>query len=710
MAVYLAYSGTQNMFLTEKPDFTHFKTIFNREVPYSTKVVEQPFDKTSYRPGDTLISTLSQNGDYISGVSLKIRLPQLTSTSTQYWIYENPPSGTFYGYSSTNQLLFTIDMLGLTAKSNTVTWFIVSNGSVTVSTLNNKFTFSSTSTISYVVFSDKNLANFWGFSSGTINLFGGYVRFNTGTSQITFQESGWLQGSIVYGSEYSYLDDTVYKLINSVSLYIGNQLVQEFDSTYIKFYKDTHTTYKNRPVLKLLEGNDNVVDFDRYYYFDIPFIKIPVHAIPKHLIKIYFKTNPFNYINFYASLVLSFDLFSSQVKLPNEYTFTVPQVSFFTKDEKLNIKNPMKRIIFNQNGQFILNGEFFSDSDLSNVSCFENELNLPTQSNAIVFNNTINMSRICDQVFTLSNVYAETINIMKFSNDISGLLFDFKDSNKYPLLNGNFTNPASQQEVYLFDQIPSSLSKILNFCSLRRLTPGYTGPVVRLRVNNTEDDFYTDSTQSYMKNSSGVSVDTWANGSSNIYVVIWYDQFIYGNHIYQDDRYYQPTLVKENNTYVISISNSPAPFIPPTQYLKLTYPLYIQQFAIQFKPDNRTFSSLFSNQSDYRFFIKSNDLKGDESSLDWVNFPGSGTVNWLNNNSSVNRYINTSIWTTLTSYATNLPSYNSTIGGPMTDFGKRNVLFTSDQTFSGRIFEVGFFSGSTLSSDGSVYYQNRKNI
>lgn len=717
MAVYLAYSGMQDMFLTENPDFTHFKTLFSREIPYSTKVIEQAFDKTVYAPGDTLISTLRQNGDYISSISLKVKLPSLTPISTTY-IYDIPPDGVFYAYSSTNVLLFTLNMIGLTAKSTTSSWFVVNTGTLTLTTNNNKFVFTSTENISYVIFSNTKLANFFGFIYNKINLFSGFVRFNnvsSNTSQVTLQESGWLQGDTVYNTDYSYLDDTIYKLLNSISLYIGNQLIQEFDSTYIKFYKDTTNTYKNRPILKLLEGNDNIVDTDRYYYFEIPFIKIPVHSIPRHSIKIYFKTNPFDYINFYASLVISFDYFSENIKLPREYTIIVPQVSFFENTEKLHIKNPMSKIIFINDGKLIVNGELFTDSDLSNVSCFENLLNLPTQLNAVVFNNPINMSRINNQEFKNSNLYTETINVLKCSNDISGLLFDFKDSNRYPILTGSFVNPASISDTYLFNQIQTSVPNILNFCSLRRVNPGYTGPVVRLRVDTIEDDFYTDTTQSYFKNSSGVSVDTWSGGST-IYVVILYDQFIYKNHIYQDDVYYQPTLVKENNTYVMNISNIDAQFISPQQYVKLTNPLYLQQFVIQFKPELRSFSSLFSNKSEYKFFYEYNNFDvGGGSSL-WQNFPGAGTVYWLNNNSEgnslnmLNSTFSSDDWTTFSSYATNIPSYDSSIGGPITSIFKREVFFTSDQTFSGKVFEIGFFSGSTMSTDGSVYYTNRKNI
>ena len=718
--VYLAYSGMQDMFLTEQPDFTHFKTVYSREMQFVSRTREIPFDQTFYRPGDTIVSTLPYAGDYITKLSLKVVLPQLTPTSST-WIYAEPPIGTMYFYLGDDSIGASITTLGLYATSITNSWYITSGGvSVTAPISSNMltFTFSPPLSISYVVFSSIELANFWGFAYNYVNLFGGYVRFPYVISnRITLQESGWLQGSSIYTSDYSYLDDTVYKLINSVSLYIGKQLVQEFDSTYIKSLKETSTTYKNRPVLKLLEGDTNIVDFKRTYYFEITFIDIPIHALSKHNIQIRLKTNPLTYIDFYSSVIVDFNFFSDVSRLPTEYEIIVPQVSLFT-EKQLDIRNPMRKLIITGSDDYKLrlNGEFFIDSDTSNVSCFENLTNIPTTSNVIVFNNPINMSRFRDQKFESNtvNVYVETLNVMRIQNDLSGLLFDTTDTSRYPLITGTLTNPLVSVTDYLFNKIQNSVPNILNFCSLRIVNPVYTGPVIRLRVGNLEDDFYTDVTQSFLRNSNGVSVSDWA-GISTIYVVIWYDQFISLNNLYQDDQYYQPTLVKENSTYVIKVTNSTATVIPPTQYLKLTTPLYIQQFVIQFKVDNNSRLPIFSNQSDYKLMLLNRNIRGENGVADWINFPGAGNVYWKINNlpGSTSSPTNTIVpltWSTCTSYATNMPSYDVSMGGPITDVTTRKIFFTSDQTFSGSFFEIGFLSGTSLSVDDSTYYTNRKII
>lgn len=583
---------------------------------------------------------------------------------------------------------------------------------------NNKFNFSVSSPSCYAVFDDINVAHFWGFVYNPIQLFGGFVRFdNVNSNQVTFQECGWIQK---FNVTYSYLDDTLYKFINSVGLYIGKQLIQEFDSAYIKSYKETSTTYKNRPVLKLLEGNDNVIESDRTYYFEIPFIDVPFYAIPRHDIQIRLKTNPLNQFDFYVSAVVNYDTFVTR-NLPLEYTLFVPQVSYFTPGtEKLDIRGCMKKLIItgqtSNSYSLSLNGEFFTDYELSRTSAFENLINLPVESNVIVFNNPINMSRIRDQKFTTTQtsnvgVYAETLNVLKISNQMSGLLFGTTETGGYPIVTGNIINQTPTGATYLFDQISSSVPNILSFYSMRLVNPSYSGPVIRLRNTTTdqEADFYTDDTQSYLRTLDGsISADDWTSPK----VVRWYDQYFNLNDMYQDDQYYQPTLYKEaGGTYVIRITNSGASFIPPQQFLKITNPLYIQQIVMQFTSDGNAFTPIFSNGSDYKFVLYYGDIRGLNNSGDWVYFPGAGTVYWKLDDDPNAIYVNPDQWTVFTSYATSLPFYDSTMGGPMTDFTRRNNYFTSDQTFSGKLFEMGFFTGNSLSGgDDSTYYSNRKII
>ncbi len=449
--VYLAYEGLQNMFLTESPEFTHFRTVYTRDSPSINQNFEIPFDQNLPLPGDTLISTLPQKGDYITGVSLKLILQSITPPSDVWnWQETSSPAGFIYGYSSTDTLLFIVSLNGTAPVTNLTNWYTKSTEDLTITaTSDNKFQFTySSDSVGYIVFSDKLTAQLFGFVSEYVNLFGGYVRINispasaTFSSQVTFQECGWLKGPVAYTSGKSYIDDICYKFINSASLYIGKQLIQQFDGTYIKITKQLNGSYKNLPVLKLLEGNTNTVDFNRVYYMKIPFIQIPFHALGRQDVQVRVDTNPFEAFNFYASLIVDYSVFP-EGQLPRVYTIPITQVSFFNRTTKLDVKGPLKQIFSAEpSDDFVLkfNGEVFCDSDYSNVSSFENHFNISPIAKTVVFNNPINMSRIRDQEFITSSnvqVYTESINILQISNDLCGIMYGQYELSNFPRLTGN---------------------------------------------------------------------------------------------------------------------------------------------------------------------------------------------------------------------------------------------------------------------------------
>lgn len=713
MAVYLAYSGMQDMFLTENPDFTHFKTLFSREIPYSTKVVEQAFDKTEYRPGDTLISTLRQNGDYISGISLKVKLPSLTPSS-QNWVY--PDFQGFFGKtmrvidSSTGSELYTIVLNGLLPTTQNTNWFNISNSAYSVTISNNKFVFPASGT-SYVVFDDIEIANFWGFVYNPIQLFGGFVKFNI-QNQVTFQESGWLSGNQVY-SGYSYLDDTIYKLINSISLFIGKQCIQEFDSKYIKFYKDTNTTYKNRPVLKLLEGDDNTVDFERIYYFEIPFIKIPVHALTRQDVQIRLKTNPVDYVNFYTSLVISFNSFNE--KLPLVYNLHVPQVSYF-ENSNLDIRGPLRKLIIVSPNvySFELNGETFINESITKTSAYYNLTNLPTQSNVYIFNNPLNMSRIRNKQIKTTygnvNVYAETVNFLNVSNDISGLTFDTTENTQFPKVTGSLINPGTQAQVYLFNEIGNSVSSIQSFYSMRLVNPSYTGPIVRVRnsVTNEESDFYTDTTQSYLKTIDGTTISSFG---TDLRVSVFYDQSINKNNMVQTSGTKQPKLSVQNGKYVLNFFNS---YLGagnnPECFMYLVNSVHPRQCTMSIKMD--TLGSFFEPITIFGRANGEGDLRSpganfyNGNSFDWAYWVGTGSNSAQFYIDNVNTAIMTSgSWKTITSYFP-LSAYS---GSDVVYIGASSPGFytTPLRSLKGYLFEIGFLANKTMQTDYSNYYANR---
>lgn len=610
MSVYLAYTGMDNMFLTESPDFTHFKTVYTRDEQSITTVIEHPFDQPNYRPGDTLTATLKQNGDYLMSISLKVKLPSIIPNSN-YWVYTdylsllNKKVSVFY---SNGEPLYTLTLNGLVVTTKNLYWFTPSSTALSppyISISNNiKFEFNTDNTSGcYAIFDDIKTATFFGFVNDLTNLFGGYIRAKIGTN-VTFQESGWLKGDVIYDTSYSYLDDTVYKIINSVSLYIGKQLVQEFDSHTLKFSEYTDTTYKNRPVLKLLEGNDNIVDFDRIYYINLPFIQVPVYAITRHDIQIRVKLNPLDYYDSSISLALSYTSFSKKDILPKKYVLHVPQYSYFPNGTTIDVRGPINYFIINDSEfSCILNGEEFSNDKFSKPYVMETFKNT-TNSNVIVFNNPINMSRIRDQLIKRNNsdVYSRTTNFLKISDDLSGLMFDVTESRgKYPTVTGKITNPVSTNQTYLFENIPLTNASLISCYSMRVVNPVYTGPVIRIRNETTDEeaDFYTDSTQSYLQTSNGVSVSDFG---TTLRVSVWYDQSVYAKHITQKITQVQPHLVNVLNSnnepkYVVAILNDTfnSDDVNPSYWLDLPASVHPQQFFVTMK----LLSTYGSYTSDY---------------------------------------------------------------------------------------------------------------
>lgn len=704
--VYLAYEGMQNMFLTDQPDFTHFKSVYSREMPFVSRTRELPFDQTrTYLPGDTLISTIPRAGDYIAGMSLKIVLPQLTQTSststTWVWPY-TPVMGDFmYGFDTSGNQMFTISLNTRAPTSTTTNWYSLTPG-VTLSASSTKFTFTGTSLVDYVIFSNAETARLFGFIYNPIQLFGGYVKFDTNssavTSQVTFQECGWLL-TPSSGSTYSYTDDTCYKLLNTVSLYIGKQLIQEFDSRSIKIKKEISTNYKNRPVLKLLEGDTSVVDFKRTYYFELPFIDIPMYAIPRHDIQIRLETNPLTNMEFYTSLVVNFNFFSNVDKLPKTHLIPVQQL-YYSNRNQCSIRGPVNTIftIGDPDYTFYLNGEKFCDSDTSNVTSFENFLNVSLTSNAIVFDGPINMSRIRDQNFKSSNtvVYADVTNILAIENDLAGLMFDYSDiRDSFPKVSSNALveySPSLPGVTYLFDDIPATASNVVSVYSMRRVSILYTGPVVRLRTDVTveEDDFYTDETQSYLKTSDGTTFSTWANGQS-CRVIKWYDQSGNGNFFYQSSQ--APKLDVQNGKYVLFFDNPSNSFTITRYSMQPSTSLYAQQISLIHKPNQLFYPATRG------------DILNSGASITYTrsaNMSSNPSMTIYNNNDGTNSAGSVPLgsWSTFTAYAGS-------------QFGPMNLLCNTTQNiatevYSGHIYEIGFFKGTTFSgAERTVYYNKR---
>ena len=273
--------------------------------------------------------------------------------------------------------------------------------------------------------------------SGTIDAYGNIYILDSGNSVLRKWDlatvSIFAGTNIVPGAldpNTNYPDDTMYYYINSISLAIGKQVIQQLPGGYLKMKKDISNTYKNRPLLKLLEGDTNISASDRIYFFKTGLINnIPMHLLANQDVQVIVDTKIKR-----KSLIIDYVSFTN-TKLPLEYTLIVPQVQTFNGSGDIDIKNPITKLMSDSPYEFSINGEPLFNYDTSNVSQIDNLLNVST-GYINVFNGPMNMSRIRNKNISIldstshtwsvpdSNIWAETFNVLKIENGLSGLLFE----------------------------------------------------------------------------------------------------------------------------------------------------------------------------------------------------------------------------------------------------------------------------------------------
>jgi hypothetical protein len=291
-------------------------------------------------------------------------------------------------------------------------------------------------------------------------------------------------------------------------------------------------------------------------------------------------------------------------------------------------------------------------------------------------------------------VYATVTNILAIENDLAGLMFDYSDiRDSFPKISTSaiveYTPPAPGPS-YLFDEIPATASNVVAMYSMRRVNILYTGPVVRLRNNTTLDeaDFYTDEDQTYLKNSEDVSFDTWSNDQECV-VTKWYDQSGNGNFFY--DAVQAPIFTTQDGKYVLYFNNPSNSFTLTRYSMQSSTSIFTQQISLIHKPNT---------------FLPSSrgDILNSGARLTYTrdqNISSSTTMTIFNDNGSNSiGSVPLNTWSTLTAYA------GST-------FGPINLLCNTVQNiaidvYTGYIFELGFFNGTTFSiSDERTEYNNQ---
>ena len=247
---------------------------------------------------------------------------------------------------------------------------------------------------------------------------------------------------------------------------------------------------------------------------------------------------------------------------------------------------------------------------------------------------------------------------------------------------------------------------------MRLTNTAYTGPVVRLRDPSTDEeaDFYTDTTQSYLRTSDGVSVDDFPGRK----VVVWYDQSLNANHMTQYIKQLQPTLAidEESGLYTVGIFNvtSNQDSVPPDCYMDITTPVHPQQFAIIAKFREVTGyggdpSSIFSGIN-LTWRLQYGSIYGGSNASDWVSWPLCGSTTFKVNGTSSQTTLLPSQWYTITSYHT-----QTYFGSDMSVFGSeaQGLYQIPKRSANAYVYEFGFLDNTTMATnDASSYFFNRQ--
>jgi hypothetical protein len=332
----LASRGQEDQWFTGKPDRTYFDTKQVTREDRSRESFEVPFQYQKTTFGTTGICNVPVKGDYLTGLTLRTTLPAIYTINPGQFVFPKTANpfvyvklstsnviastgfltantsvahgfsvGASVTFSGTNSTLNNLDgtyvisslpdvntfvciSLGKTGTSTTGT--ISSVGIIPTnivggyySTVNSNlwiqvvatglsvsvpFVFSS-SVYSAIYFNTASDAAFWGFDARqglTYSFVNGKI-----TPPWTFQQSGWIPGFLP-PSLSTYVDSVGNKLIKSLRLLVGKQLMNEFTGEYIELLNDLTTPYENKAILSLTNGtlDQTQSTFAREYYIKIP--------------------------------------------------------------------------------------------------------------------------------------------------------------------------------------------------------------------------------------------------------------------------------------------------------------------------------------------------------------------------------------------------------------------------------------------------------
>lgn len=214
--------------------------------------------------------------------------------------------------------------------------------------------------------------------------------------------------------------------------------------------------------------------------------------------------------------------------------------------------------------------------------------------------------------------------------------------------------------------------------STRLVVSSYRGPVVKVEKNDgTQQDFYTDATQSFLSTSQGLSLVDWLDSGVGK-VRVWYDQSGNGNDALCY-RYCPIISTLDSSKYVVKFQ----------QYtdsgFQMEKPVKPNAIFFQFWHDNNNPAKIISTNVDpavdqyYGVIIQNGDIYGNKSQYDWY-YVGKGDKDFTINQDDSPEY-DLSEWNTVClsisdpDYASNDKEDLSLIGKDLSGYLSELILY-----------------------------------
>ena len=279
--VQLAAKGVQDQYLTGSPQISFFNTMYTKHTPFLVRILDIPANNPLGGYGTLQVCDLSRAGDVIRSITLKITLPSMFQSG--------------YGLAYPSQIIrptfYYLDQyFNVTATyfARNIRHFFSTNDSnwlPPVATAGpNGFLFTGTAT--YIAFADLNSASFWGFKNYTQIVNGLYIWPFTGSSEISFFSGGWVNANSNYFRYYA--PNGPINLVQSVSLYLGGQLIENVPGQYITIYNDLNYETQQTSLSNISGTTLTLAASDIDFYVKVPFsfVNIPAAAIQSVEVKV----------------------------------------------------------------------------------------------------------------------------------------------------------------------------------------------------------------------------------------------------------------------------------------------------------------------------------------------------------------------------------------------------------------------------------------